>query len=102
MPRKLTVTGALDLDLVRRVVRHNLADLELCYGDHLKSHPDDRAELLARFNILANGSVSDITLNPRTSGALGACVTDRIAKWIFPRSKDGQPVTVSYSFHFGG
>jgi len=94
----MIATGAIDKDVVRRVVRDNLAKLQYCYEKTLLVNPGIEGRVLVTFTIAIEGSVSDVTaagIHPEVE----ACVAEKVRTFKFPRPDAGK-VEVSYPFTF--
>jgi len=94
----MIATGAIDKDVVRRVVRDNLAKLQYCYEKILLANPGIEGRVLVTFTIAIEGSVSDVTatgIHPEVE----TCVAEKVRTFKFPRPDAGK-VEVSYPFTF--
>ena len=100
---KAVVRGALDKDIVRRIVRAHINEVRHCYNQGLARDPDLQGKLTVAFTIDAQGRVgraseSSTTLPDRR---VNTCVVKAVTRWKFPRPSDGGKVTVEYPFVFG-
>ena len=97
-----TLTGALDKELIRRVVRENQRQIRHCYERLLQRNPGLAGRVTVRWRIDADGSVgeSEVAESTVNTPALGACLADAVRGWKFPRPKGGGVVRVSYPFVF--
>jgi TonB family protein len=99
---KATVSGPLDLELIRQVIQRNQAQLRFCYESLLPRHPALAGEVTVRFTVLPNGTVAHTTVTRSTvnNPVLEACVTGRVRAWLFPKPEGESPVLVTYPFLF--
>jgi TonB family protein len=99
---KPTVEGALDPDVVRRIVRKNTAQVKRCYEGALKRNPKLAGKLVIAWVIGANGRVTKASVveNSTESEKLGKCVTSRVRRWRFPKPDGGGVVNVKFPFVF--
>ena len=99
---KHKVKGALDPDIVRRVVRAHINELRYCYNRGLVGDPRLAGRVVVDFQILATGMVGEsnlasTTLSDRT---VGECVVAATKRWQFPRPSREVAVDVTYPFEF--
>lgn len=97
---KAKVSGKLDKDIVRRIVRAHINEVRFCYDKQLARTPELKGKITVAFTIGGDGSTSDVRVSESNLGdaELDACVVDRFTRWKFPKSSDGKPVTVIYPF----
>ena len=100
-PATPTVQGALEPELIRRVIRTHGNEIRFCYERQLEADPTLEGKLVVGLVIGKDGSVVSATVKESTvsSPALGQCVVARVRGWQFPTPKDGV-VTVTYPFVF--
>jgi Vault protein inter-alpha-trypsin domain len=99
---KAQVTGSLDKDIIRRIVRAHINEVRHCYNQGLASDPNLKGRVLVAFTIDATGTVvsavvdeSDTTLrNP----LVAACIAKATKRWRFPKPAGGGVVQVKYPF----
>jgi TonB family protein len=99
---KPIVTGALDMETVRRIVRQHNNETKYCYEKQLITRPDLAGRVTVKFTIGGSGAViaaavQESTVEDRT---LESCITDRIRRWGFPEPRGGGVVVVTYPFVF--
>ncbi|MGH1348404.1 MAG: AgmX/PglI C-terminal domain-containing protein [Nannocystales bacterium] len=97
---KSTVRGALDKDIVRRVVRAHINQVRHCYNQGLVRDPTARGKVAVQFTIGQTGKVplavvSETTLKDK---AVGNCIAKAVRRWKFPRPDGGGNVMVTYPF----
>ncbi len=97
------ISGQLDKELIRKVIRANMGQIRYCYEQQLQQNPNLAGKVAVRFMIGPDGRVQSAkvaessTLNePR----LGECLTVRVRSWQFPSPKGGGNVVVTYPFVF--
>ncbi|NVB37749.1 TonB family protein [Pseudenhygromyxa sp. WMMC2535] len=97
---KASVTGNLDKDVIRRIVRAHVNEVRACYETGLSADPSLTGTVEIRFEIDATGKVTSATVASNDSGdeALGQCVAKAAGTWKFPKPAGGGSVTVTYPF----
>lgn len=97
-----TITGSLDKEIIRRVVRKHRRELTNCYQMELQKNKTLAGQVNVKFTIAGTGNViaavvSSSTMKNRT---VESCITGKIQRWIFPEPKGGGIVIVNYPFNF--
>ncbi len=97
---KAEVLGALDKDIIRRIVRAHINEVRYCYNLALERDPRARGRVSVRFVINSSGKViaSELDFLNIDDLRLGDCVANAIKRWTFPKPSDGESVTVLYPF----
>ncbi len=92
---EIVVDGALDRDIVRRIVRHHQANLARCTPS-----PTD-GELQVTFRVTGQGAVTRVRLLESTlrDTPIGSCVLTEIKQWAFPQPKS-QFADVTLTFRY--
>jgi hypothetical protein len=82
---RLTVMGALDKAIIRRVMLRHLSELRACYLDALHRRPTVAGRLDLRFIIHAAGHVSHAESRggDLAKTGLAGCVVERVKGWRF-------------------
>jgi len=95
-------TGCLDKELIRRVIRANLAGFKYCYESMLNRFPSLEGKVSVRFMIAQSGKVSLATVAQSTAGnaELERCVEGRTKLLQFPSRKGTELIAVTYPFIF--
>jgi len=93
------VSGALDRDIIRRIVRAHINEVRYCYNQGLVRDPLLKGRVAIQFIIDATGKVRASTVQESTvpDPAVGQCVATRVRAWTFPSPATGE-VVVSYPF----
>ena len=94
--------GALDPELVRRVVREHAGQVRYCYERALSSTPGLAGRVSLQWTISAEGHVTASSIDSTTmhSTEVEACLMQRVKTWTFPVPKGGGVVVVKYPFIF--
>jgi len=94
------VTGSLDRDLIRRIVRAHIVEVRACYQAELASDPTLAGRVSVRFVIGPEGTVvkAEVASTTLPSDAVGTCVADRVKSWRFPKA--AREVTITHPFVF--
>lgn len=97
-----TQQGALDKDVIRRVIRRSLSRIRYCYERELLKDPNLAGRVSVRFVIRPDGTVTGVSDGGSSlpSEEAKACVRRAISALVFPRPKGGGVVTVTYPFIF--
>ena len=96
--------GCLDKELIRRVIRANLAGVRGCYERALTSAPNIEGKVSVKFTIGLEGNVPSSALAQSSVGnaQLESCVVERMRMLQFPRSRGVAVVTYPFIFHQAG
>jgi len=97
---KATIRGALDKDIIRRVVRSHINQVTHCYNQGLVRDPMLKGRVAIQFTIGGTGKVplavvSSTTLKDKN---VGNCIAKAVKRWKFPAPKGGSTVMVTYPF----
>ena len=94
------VRGALDQEIVRRIVRRHINEVKYCYEQELMKAPNLGGRVLVQFTIAASGEVIASVLQNSTLGnsRVENCTIQATRRWAFPRPLGGGIVIVSYPF----
>jgi len=97
---KATVTGSLDKDVVRRVVRRHINEVRHCYTQQLTKDPALSGRVEVEFVVSADGKVTSAKVTHTTikDEALGKCIATAVRGWSFPKPDGGGTVSVKYPF----
>ncbi|MCA9652291.1 MAG: AgmX/PglI C-terminal domain-containing protein [Myxococcales bacterium] len=96
-----TVKGALDKDIIRRIVRAHINEVRYCYNLGLIHDPALEGKLSILFTIGPSGSVPVSTVDSDTlgdGGKVANCVAKAVKRWKFPKPAGGGNVVVTYPF----
>jgi len=96
------VTGSMDPELIRRVVRSHLDQLKYCYDNALTRNPKLTGKVSVRWIITEAGTVASSNVVGTTTNTpeLDRCIAGRVLTWIFPKPKGGGVAVVTYPFVF--
>jgi TonB family protein len=102
IPGTPIVSGSLDMETIRRIIRQHAAEYKYCYEKQLNVKRDLAGKVTAKFTISGNGSVIAATVEDSTMGdrEVENCLVDKIKRWVFPEPKGGGIVIVKYPFVF--
>ena len=93
-----TVSGSMDKEIVRRIVKRNRAQIRSCYEKSLARNPTLSGKIMLQLIIAPAGTVTEAKVVQTTvnDAELEACVASRAKNWAFPAG-DGE-VKVVYPF----
>jgi hypothetical protein len=96
------VVGALDKDIIRRIVKEHEAHVRYCYEKSLQTRPGLEGKVTVRWVIAANGHVQVASADESTLHDVDAerCLTQKVRTWVFPAPRGGGVVVVNYPFVF--
>ena len=92
----------LTVDVFEDVVNQKTGDVTDCFAAAKEKKPDLGGKLMLEFTIDGTGKVSAVKTEPGSTvndPGLTTCVTDKARTWSFPKTRDGQPMTLPYSFN---
>jgi Ca-activated chloride channel family protein len=95
------VAGALDKDIIRRIVRAHLNEVRGCYNTALTRDRATAGRVEINFIIARNGKVMSAVVQSNETGdvKLGNCIAARAKTWSFPEVEGGgSTIIVSYPF----
>jgi outer membrane biosynthesis protein TonB len=97
---KADVKGALDKDIIRRIVRSHINEVTYCYNQGLARDPNLKGRVAVQFTIGPTGTVpvavvQDTDLKDRN---VASCVAQAVKRWKFPKPRGGGNVVVTYPF----
>lgn len=98
-PRTPEVTG-ISPEIIRRVVRRNLAQVNHCYEQGLAVQPGLQGRVSVRFVIGSAGSVlgAQVAQDDLGNASVGQCITRAVQRWNFDLPPNTGAVTVTYPF----
>ena len=97
---KAEVVGGLDKDLIRRVVRAHVNEVRHCYNLGLARDPNLKGRVAVQFTIGATGKVSSAVVaeSDLKDSSVGACISQAVRRWSFPKPASGGAAMVTYPF----
>lgn len=97
---KATVSGSLDKDIVRRIVRAHINEVRHCYNQGLVKDPALDGRVTIAFTIAATGKVSasSVSKNDLDDENVGTCIAKAVKRWKFPKPTGGGTANVVYPF----
>ncbi|MBK9758363.1 MAG: AgmX/PglI C-terminal domain-containing protein [Nannocystis sp.] len=97
---KAEVVGALDKDIIRRIVRAHINEVRYCYNQALARDPNAKGRVAIQFTIGGTGKVPSAVVQDTTmkDAAVGNCIAQATRRWTFPKPTDGNSVIVLYPF----
>ena len=97
---KPRVRGSMDKEVIRRVIRQNLSQVQRCYQEGLGRVPGLRGRVVVEFTIDKTGRVVRSVVKQTTLGdmAVEQCIARQARGWRFPKPTGGGIVIVSYPF----
>jgi outer membrane biosynthesis protein TonB len=96
-PPKAEVEGALDKEVIRRVVAAHINEVRHCYNEGLAGDPSLAGRVVVHFTIDPRGKVTRSTAESEMEGEVPTCIAKAVGRWAFPKPREGE-VKVSYPF----
>lgn len=99
---KAKVTGALDKDIIRRVVRGHINEVRSCYNKGLAKNPSLQGRVAVNFVITSTGKVGSAVVQESSlkgDTSVGNCIKKAVKRWKFPKPRGGGNVIVTYPFN---
>ncbi len=95
-----TVLGAIDRELVRKVIRDHADQVRYCYEQQLTLNPKLSGKVKIRWQINADGRASNTVVEQGDTTLqnddVARCIMSRIVTWEFPKPKGGGIAIVTY------
>jgi Ca-activated chloride channel family protein len=97
---KADVVGALDKDVVRRIVRSHINEIRKCYNIGLARDRNIKGRVAIEFVIGPNGKLTAAAIKEDTcpDRLVSSCILGAVRGWEFPKPGDGGVVNVVYPF----
>lgn len=97
---RANVQGALDREIVRRVVRRHVNEVRFCYEQQLQSRPDLEGRVTVDAIVSPTGAVQSATIASSTLSHPGTeqCIVQAFRRWTFPTPQGGGIVRIRYPF----
>ncbi|KIG17123.1 Von Willebrand factor type A domain protein [Enhygromyxa salina] len=95
-----TVSGSLDKDIIRRVVRSRINEVRHCYNAGLMRNPNLAGRVEVQFVIDERGSVdaASVASSSLEDQQVATCIANATRRWRFPKPPGGGSVIVKYPF----
>jgi hypothetical protein len=95
------VQGALDKDIIRRMVRAHINEVRSCYNAGLLNDPTLTGRVAIEFVIKGDGLIGSalVTEDTLTDAQVGECIAKAVQTWRFPKPLGGANVIVTYPFN---
>jgi len=96
------ILGAIDPELIRKVIRDHADQVRYCYEQQLTLNPKLGGKIAIKWQInadgLASATVFDSNVPVDSDGMrnVGECIMSRIKTWQFPKPKGGGMAIVTY------
>ena len=96
--------GSRSVSAINKIVTLQQSRLKKVYESMLKRDPNLRGKLKIKFTIMADGSVSSVSIVESTTNnaSFDKRILSYIQRWKFPPISGGGPVEVIYPFVFSG
>ena len=97
---KAKVQGALDKDIIRRIVRAHINEVRHCYNQGLAKDQNLKGRVAVQFTIGGTGKVPTAVVASSTvkDKSVGNCIAKAVRRWKFPKPQGGGSVIVTYPF----
>lgn len=99
---KATVTGSLDRDLIRRIVRAHINEVRSCYNAGLVKDPNLAGRMVLKVEVGADGKVIAAEITEDQLGQeVGQCMAKAAKRWTFPKGIGTFSFTYPFDFSPG-
>ena len=97
-----SVRGALDKEIIRRIVRRHTNEVKYCYEQELVRNQQLAGRVAVNFTIAPTGLVAAAVLQSSSMGnvRVEACIVQAVRRWEFPKPAGGGIVIATYPFSF--
>lgn len=97
---KAKVQGALDKDIIRRIVRAHINEVRSCYNQGLTKNPNLQGRVAVNFVITTTGKVGSSVVQETSlkDRSVANCIAKAVKRWKFPKPRGGGNVIVTYPF----
>ena len=97
---RASVRGALDKEIIRRIIRRNINKIKYCYQKELDANKDLNGRVVVQFTISPTGAVVVSKVQSSTLGnrSVETCIAAAVRRFLFPKPKGGGIVIVAYPF----
>jgi biopolymer transport protein ExbD len=97
---KPEVSGGLDSDIIFRIVRAHIKEVQRCHEEGLSKNPSLAGSVSINFVITGEGKVASAAVEENTldNVVVASCIAKAVKRWIFPKPKGGGNVIVTYPF----
>jgi len=97
---KAKVKGALDKDIIRRIVRAHINEVRYCYNQGLVRDPNLKGRVAVQFTIGPTGKVPVAVVQESSvkDRNVAQCIAKAVKRWSFPKPQGGGNVVVTYPF----
>jgi TonB family protein len=97
---KAEVKGAIDKDIIRRIVRAHINEVRHCYNQGLVKDPNLKGRVAIQFTIGPSGNVPVAVVQESSikDTSVGQCIAKAVKRWSFPKPDGGGNVVVTYPF----
>ncbi len=93
------ILGAIDPELIRKVIRENASQVRYCYEQELTLNPKLEGKVAIQWQIGPDGRASGCAVHGDTTlmnEKVQQCIMSRIVTWQFPKPKGGGIAIVKY------
>lgn len=92
----------LSVDAFEEAMQGKQSDVADCFGEAKEKKPDLSGKLALDITVAGDGSVSGVTFDDTSTikeASITACVAEKAKGWKFPRTSDGNAMTLPYSLN---
>ncbi len=93
------ILGAIDPELIRKVIREHASEVRYCYEQELVVNPKLEGKVAIQWQIGPEGHASGCVIHSDTTllnDSVQKCIMSRIVTWQFPKPKGGGIAIVKY------
>ena len=94
----------LTVDVFEETLQAKSSDVSDCYAKAKEAKPDLSGKLSLDFTVGGDGVITEVKADPNSTikdDGLNACVLEKAKGWKFPKTRDGEPMTLAYTYSMG-
>jgi hypothetical protein len=94
----------LTVDVFEETLQDKSGDVSECYNKAKEAKADLAGKLALDFTVGGDGVITEVKADPGSTikdDGLNACVLEKAKTWKFPKTRDGQPMTLAYTYSMG-
>ena len=97
--QNVKILGAIDPELIRKVIREHASEVRYCYEQELVVNPKLEGKVAIQWQIGSEGHASGCVIHSDTTllnDNVQKCIMSRIVTWQFPKPKGGGIAVITY------
>ena len=94
--------AVLTVDVFEETMQSKNGEVGECFAKAREAKADLAGKLIYDFTVDGEGKVSEVKDDPASTikdEGLNTCVRDKAKGWSFPKTRDGKPMTLAFTFN---